>query len=282
MNGLLHRLAARATGTAVSLRSNTRLPYGGAALGWADTPVSEFAAGRDALRPVEQASLGGAGQPSGVDTAMLLPRTARTAAGAPSDELSPDLPLWVAHNPTAESEPAIAQLAEQPLLVRTEVVSVRDPGPAIPPLPEQPLPARNEVPSVRDGASSAATRSKPPAGHRERQRVESTPFEGHADAASRLARAPTDAAPLMPPAAGRSTLDPTLASPFRSAIGTAPPRAPWPQVAGRVADEATEVHIHIGRIDVTAVHEAPPPRRKQASTQAPMSLDAYLARRSRS
>jgi hypothetical protein len=69
---------------------------------------------------------------------------------------------------------------------------------------------------------------------------------------------------------------------MHSAMGATPRLAPWPQPAPGAADEATEVHIHIGRIDVTAVHEAPPPRRKPASTQAPMSLDSYLARRSRS
>jgi hypothetical protein len=42
MNGLLHRLAARAMGNAVSVRSNARLPYGGGAPIWADTAASAF------------------------------------------------------------------------------------------------------------------------------------------------------------------------------------------------------------------------------------------------
>lgn len=46
-------------------------------------------------------------------------------------------------------------------------------------------------------------------------------------------------------------------------------------------DEISEVHVSIGRIEVTAVHESPPPKR-QAPTQAkPLSLDEYLARRGR-
>jgi hypothetical protein len=69
---------------------------------------------------------------------------------------------------------------------------------------------------------------------------------------------------------------------MRSAMAATPQPAPWAQAGADVAEEAAEVHIHIGRIDVTAVHAAPPPRRRQASTQAQMSLDTYLARRNRS
>jgi hypothetical protein len=43
---------------------------------------------------------------------------------------------------------------------------------------------------------------------------------------------------------------------------------------------ADEIHIHIGRIEVTAVQEpaAPAPRRKPKGRE-PMSLDDYLAKR---
>jgi hypothetical protein len=40
--------------------------------------------------------------------------------------------------------------------------------------------------------------------------------------------------------------------------------------------------VHIGRIEVTALHEnSSAPRRRPSPAPAPMSLDAYLARRSR-
>jgi hypothetical protein len=45
--------------------------------------------------------------------------------------------------------------------------------------------------------------------------------------------------------------------------------------------EPSEVHIHIGRIEVTAMHEAAPPRRPPVQKPPPMSLDAYLAKRGR-
>ena len=43
--------------------------------------------------------------------------------------------------------------------------------------------------------------------------------------------------------------------------------------------EPAEVHVHIGRIEVTAVHEAPPTREKKRAARQPMSLEAYLAKR---
>ena len=44
-------------------------------------------------------------------------------------------------------------------------------------------------------------------------------------------------------------------------------------------EETTEVHVNIGRIEVTAVHEAAPPKRQSAAAAKPMTLDEYLARR---
>jgi hypothetical protein len=46
-------------------------------------------------------------------------------------------------------------------------------------------------------------------------------------------------------------------------------------------DEITEVHVSIGRIEVTAVHESPPPKRQASAAAKPLSLDEYLARRGR-
>lgn len=42
-----------------------------------------------------------------------------------------------------------------------------------------------------------------------------------------------------------------------------------------------EIHVHIGRIEVTAVSEAPKPKARAARGQPPMSLDDYLAKRQR-
>jgi hypothetical protein len=44
-------------------------------------------------------------------------------------------------------------------------------------------------------------------------------------------------------------------------------------------EETTEVHVHIGRIEVIAVHEPAPAKPAAARRPAPMSLDDYLAKR---
>lgn len=44
---------------------------------------------------------------------------------------------------------------------------------------------------------------------------------------------------------------------------------------------APEVHIHIGRIELTAATPAKTPQRETAATKAPMSLDQYLQQRRR-
>ena len=51
--------------------------------------------------------------------------------------------------------------------------------------------------------------------------------------------------------------------------------------ARREAEAAPEVHIHIGRIELTAVTPPPAGKRESAATKKPMSLDEYLQRQSR-
>lgn len=47
-----------------------------------------------------------------------------------------------------------------------------------------------------------------------------------------------------------------------------------------VADtQPTEVHIHIGRIELSAAPAPEPKRREPARTRQPMSLDEYLQHR---
>ena len=47
-----------------------------------------------------------------------------------------------------------------------------------------------------------------------------------------------------------------------------------------VQEHVPDVHIHINRVELTAVTAPPPPRRSHpAQTKKPMSLDEYLQRR---
>jgi hypothetical protein len=69
---------------------------------------------------------------------------------------------------------------------------------------------------------------------------------------------------------------------LRSGAPAVAPGPIGPNVGAQSADEPTAVHIHIGRIEVTAVQEAPSPRASSGRNQAPrMSLDTYLAARSK-
>ena len=85
--------------------------------------------------------------------------------------------------------------------------------------------------------------------------------------ANTQAWAPGPVPQLLPPAA--ATPPPAQAGGGERALGHGPP----------VVEETTEVHVHIGRIEVTAVHEPAPAKPAGSRRPAPMALDDYLARR---
>ncbi len=53
------------------------------------------------------------------------------------------------------------------------------------------------------------------------------------------------------------------------------------RAAMQTETEPTEVHVHIGRVEVTAVPESSPTRPARRPRREPMSLDDYLAQRQR-
>ena len=55
-----------------------------------------------------------------------------------------------------------------------------------------------------------------------------------------------------------------------------------PRQQNRQQSEPTEVHVSIGRIEVTALQAPTPTQRTPASARKPMALDEYLAKRGRS
>ena len=85
--------------------------------------------------------------------------------------------------------------------------------------------------------------------------------------------APAPVAAAEAPLAGLGAVSPTIATP-RAAVrrtreGRHAPDPPPP-----------DVHIHIGRIELTAVSEPPAPPRSSKPAKKPMSLDEYLQHRS--
>jgi hypothetical protein len=91
--------------------------------------------------------------------------------------------------------------------------------------------------------------------------------------------APT-AAPRSYPASARR-LPPALLAPRPDAqADPALPRIrPHVAVAAPVTEPPTEVHVHIGRVELTAVTESPPPQRKARPASTGRSLDEYLQQR---
>lgn len=89
-------------------------------------------------------------------------------------------------------------------------------------------------------------------------------------------------APMASPPPLIPAFHPALDLPSKPSV--ARPTAPRPASnTARHTPEAApdEIHVHIGRIEVTAVQEAPKPKARAARGQAPMSLDDYLAKRQR-
>lgn len=243
MNGLLHRLADRAAGTAVPVRSDVRAPYGSDMAGWADATEAVVASSSKAM---------------GLAEASQAPEREHGSAEAkPPPMIEP-----MSNGPERSREPLPASTQFVPRGAQT---SERAPVPAS--AGEERLDLQATAPRL----ATTATRQVLTATVSPAQRAVADPIPPVEAERSR-----SDPAPLMPRTAGDPAAMPRVspASPHRDA---------WPPTAtASTTDDATEVHVHIGRIDVTAVHEAAPPRRKPASMPGPMSLDSYLARRSRS
>lgn len=105
--------------------------------------------------------------------------------------------------------------------------------------------------------------------------------------------------PVLPvdprPAPGRRAVPPPVAAPGRHPRPETPlpapllPPADAPAAPGRVAttaraaaadrEPATEVYVHIGRVELTAVTESPAPQRKPQPVRTGRSLDEFLQQR---
>jgi len=238
MSGLLQRLAARATGTAWTVRSDARLPFATASTG--------APAHGDGL-PAWPPSPENAASPQAPADPMAPPRRHAAAPGAQA----PGLPPQAAATPPHPEPPPLLQ---PPIAARPGLVH----GAARPaPFAETPLIASTHADPL--GAPPHVEQATP-SPHRA-----ATPREAFSLQA--------DPAPLLPPRA---------ASPTRPAANMPSTPAAVPRPAPAAADTSTEVHIHIGRIEVTALPTPAPPRRPARERTQPMSLDAYLARRKES
>ena len=254
MNGLLHRVAARAAGTAVTVRSDAGLPYAGGGAGTGDVGAA------DVQFPVAVAARS---QMPSASAAHERERVARALDSA--DRMS------VAN---------AARALPPPVDAATDAAAVRDTSTIMPnamfaPRVEPKQPSAFDPPQFTMSPSHAAPLTP---------RTSPAAIEPGAEAAH---------APREPAISARTAARADEPAPLMPREPRSTPLAPMPQPSARRSamqqgsaatqgETDTEVHIHIGRIDVTAVHEAAPPRRRAAAAPVPMSLDGYLAQRGRS
>ncbi|MCW5627551.1 MAG: hypothetical protein KIT47_01705 [Rhodoferax sp.] len=255
MTGFLHRLAQRANGTAPLVRSAaaTRTPAGlPHAMAWPQAEASEHA---------------GAADP------MAYPSRPADGRGA-----APGLPFGERHGPDARAARAPASTASPPppaaapqVPPARPVTTDSDTGPLATQHAPDPLQAFMATPPVTATAPSSrgpeTQEARRPGSHRDTQ-----PPAGPAVSHARVAH---DARPAHDPieAARQHLLAP------QRVRAPAMPSQPRGRDRPAAAEEATEVHVHIGRIEVTALQPAPAPRKPARSGRAPLSLDDYLSRR---
>lgn len=256
MNGLLHRLAARAIGTTVQVRSDARLPFGAIAPRQGDLPdAAEQAFASDVRAPVSNASM-----------ASVQPHD-ESQSGTPAPTTAPSL-----HQQPARRVDAL------PWVAQTERGDVHATQPTAAPLAERST-SQNLTQPLVDGASGevayvttlqAASRREP-----DSRSVAAHAHEALLDGAARFIGHPSLLMPLTD--SPRSPV-----SPIGAAGAPRQPAGLTSSAHAIASDEPNEVHIHIGRIEITAVHEPAPARRRATATPPPMSLDSYFAKRGRS
>ncbi len=262
MTGYLHRLAQRANGTARLVRTaavthaHAGLPH---ALAWPRAEASERPGADDPLAHASRRA------------ERLDARPGRPAAEQHGSDARAPRPSA----PTLSSPPLpMSAPSEAPAL---HVAGGGDTGPQAAPPGPGPVQAVLATPPVTVTATVPSRRaeaqdSRQPVGYRDSQRPSGQPVSQHRVARdARLAHDPTETRHQRssPPRTA-------LPQPVRAPATPAQPRG---RDRSAAADEATEVHVHIGRIEVTALQPAPAPRKPTRTGRTPLSLDDYLSRR---
>lgn len=257
-------MVARAAGTSVPVRADARLPYAAGASGWSEVgeaeahPRATAPAGPELpAAPVARQAHPVTLQEEPVEPSAFVEATraqlpAKPTGTAVERDALPGSPGVPDNSGTKMSTQLVS--GELALIGEIRASALPMPLPLPLPLPPSMLP-------------TASVPGEPQA---------SVPVPPHEAATSaRTAMHRDDPTPLMPHRAWQAPMLP-VAQPSARRLASSP------VASSTNGDDSTEVHIHIGRIDVTAVQEAPPPRRRTAAAPPPMSLEGYLAQRGRS
>lgn len=258
MSGYFQRLMGRGAGSGAEVHPLSRLPFAGFATAEPLDGSGEFTATSHPWTHPQPP-----GQPERNDTVAESPAAPRPVT--PSALLCP--PAMCNAATVEESASALAAQIPPPHIethaLGVETASVRRPPPI---MPAAPAPA---------ASSQSIVTQQPPMEH----------------ATARDANEASDSFRFLVPAS-RGLAHDAISSPARSPMAgvgrvqAANPTLPArlnvrPQKAERAQSEATEVHVSIGRIEVTAVQAPAPPKRKPATGRKTLSLDDYLAQRGR-
>lgn len=243
MSGLLTRLGAQATGHGWAVRSDVRLPFvPGQPMArptLEDTTDRAIAMDPGDERAASQGTVARSA-PRSRPQPTTAPETAHTAYTAHTAHPPRPGTAW-AGDPTSPS-------AREPLPPPMAAV---EPPPAVLPTPLLP-PHKTPAPQVSPARMALAP-------HEQR------PTTGDLPPALLTAQPPA-------PQRHRASLPRTASATVSG--------SPFAQPQSAVASGGeTEVHIHIGRIEVTALQEAPPPKPVTRERAQPMSLETYLDRR---
>ncbi len=247
MTGFLQRLAQRANGSARTVRAASGTRFAPEPLGHS-APIPQEAPAPEARTPFEPAG-STTGTPPGAGTGRVP-----DPAFAPADARRQR-----AAEPPRRGQTAATASAPAPLQEPADVTAAA------------PSPAR----AARAKASMTTPRPPHP--------VDEAPAARSANPATSAPVPPGPDAPLATASLPDwPQVEPLLAPTIRVRWPTSaalPPQGHQPSRGGP-ADTTTEVHVSIGRIEVTAIHEpAAPAQRPAARRKAPVSLDEYLARR---
>ena len=246
MTGFLQRLAERATGAAHPLRAVSSTPFARTLLEEVSQPFDAMAAADVEVAPSM------VGQEWAKTVQPGRNRTQRDSDRSPdrSKASSADREHLVDYTVAVDRRVAIG---------KSGGTTVSQPESMVPPTIMPHAPVAMPIPAIE---STMRTES-PFHAHQE---VSLEPPESLRPAPAAIVRVE----PLLPRAQpARERFRPT-ASASTDNLGRSS--------AGMV-EETTEVHVSIGRIEVTAVHEPAPPKPAVSRRSAPMSLDDYLAKR---
>lgn len=244
MSGLFQRLAAQAMGHGALVHSTARLPYAAAPTLLIEGEARES----PATGPPPPDS-----EPIAARSVISTPSPTPTSgdvAGSPAPP-SPLLPDAGRPAPRAQAEAEAT--------------------------PPRRLPVARSAPRMTPEPLVERARAQEPAGTPESR---SGRMRDEADAPLVSEPAPTGWS--APPEIDRPRVAPALLplrpSPPR-ARGVAAPVSHTADARDRAGDETRDIHVSIGRIEVTAVHEAPAPKRRAVRASQPMTLEEYLGRR---